>query len=297
MKYILSLFLLVFSHSLIFAQAPNNLEVDTTTLSPEINTQVIPDSIRSQSQSQASKAVKSDTQDDHRLYPFSVFFKTQIKFIDFEQRERFQKELDHAETTLKSQQVDSELAARIRAQDFQKVNLSFPLFVGWQYRITQDLSLSGALGYLYHQQETLLQIGDNSQVWAYILESFPLYIELSHLIPDNILSINEVNHLTIGGRIYGHYGDNRIRFGDKLIASQQESGYLGWAAFLGYEYLNWNRLTLNTEIEYSSLSAQSDSYWYELLPNTSSEKPQSIAWDLGGIALSFNLAWNFGPAL
>lgn len=238
-----------------------------------------------------------------KLYPLSVHLKGQIKFLNFAQRDRFQRELDTRELQLKDQQIDPALAARIRAQDFQRVNLSFPIFMGFKYRPLKDWSLGASIGYFYHQTETLLLLGDQSQEWSYALEGFPVYVEFAHLIPESIITLDEVNYLQIGGRIYGHYSKDKLLHKGQTAQSQDQYGLSGWGAFLGYEYISWNRVTIYAELEYSSQQAQSSTRWDSLTPisptdpDVTAQEPSTISWDYGGIALSFNLEWNFGEAL
>lgn len=243
------------------------------------------------------------TVEKSKLYPLSVHLKGQIKFLNFAQRDRFQRELDTRESQLKDQQIDPALSARIRAQDFQRVNLSFPIFMGFKYRPVKDWSLGASIGYFYHQTETLLLLGDQSQEWSYALEGFPVYVEFAHLIPESIITLDEVNYLQIGGRIYGHYSQDQLLHKGNTAQSRDQYGLSGWGAFLGYEYMSWNRLTIYAELEYSSQEAQSSMRWDSLTPisptdpDKPTQEPTSITWDYGGIALSFNLEWNFGEAL
>lgn len=235
--------------------------------------------------------------EDPELYPLSVMLKAQIKFIDFSQRNRFQKSLDRRELELQFQQTDPSNVVKIRAQEFQRVNLAFPLAIGFKFRPYYQLSCGLSGGYLYHQQETLLQIGNASQSWTYALESFPLTFEIAHLIPIEILTIEKVDFLEVGGRIYGHYGDQSILHKGRTIHSTQEYGMDGWSAFLSYQYMAWKRLSIQTELEYATILASSDQTWETLIKDSTEEEIGNASWDIGGIALGFHIMYGFGSPL
>ena len=272
--------------SLVVESQLPNLIPDSTTLDSIAKLPV--------SSSNQSTPPITDTDSLERIYQYAFYLKSQIRFINLSQRTLFQSELSEAETTALEQQTNDESRAKINAQDYQQVNLAFPILMGFKYRPTKVWALGIGMGYLYHQQETLMQLGSQNQEWSYAVESFPIFLEVSHLISSNIIQVTDVNQFHIGARIFAHYGNNSLLSRGKVAISEKEFGYDGWGAFLGYEYFSWKYVSINTEVEYSQMTIQSKLPWAELLPKSQLENEALTQWDMGGIAISFTLEWNFG---
>jgi hypothetical protein len=212
--------------------------------------------------------IVSDTAviDSAKIKPGLHFFASVgAQFISFNERSKFQTLLD----------LDTRTDSAIFKQDFQTVNLAFPITAGimWQFNDMHSLGL-GAV-FLYSNESVILtDKQDETHNLKYTLQAFPVFAEYRLLISPNFISLKDGDYFSLflryywmlpGTEVYSSWGKAEADF-DPLGS--------GFGVFFGYRFWTWEGLSIWGELGYLSLEVES------------SDKNRILdSWNLGGIAL------------
>ncbi|MDR2579448.1 MAG: hypothetical protein LBC85_00440 [Fibromonadaceae bacterium] len=216
------------------------------------------------------------TSRDTTIKPGFYFFALLgVQFIDFKDRAKFQNLLDIRFAELKASYLEDSLGLFPQKQDFQKVNLTFPIAAGLIWQLNDMHSFGLGLSFLYSNESVILvdKHGENYNL-RYALRAFPLFTEYRLLISPDLISLRNGDYFSLflryywmlpGTEIYSTWGKAKADF---------EPLGNGFGVFLGYRFAEWERLSFFGEIGYSSLDVKS------------SDKNRVLAsWNLGGISI------------
>ena len=231
---------------------------------------------------------------DHSLG--SIFIQANVLFANFNDRSRFQRELDFAYLEERNTLDESNTAqdrAFIQKTNFQTVNLSFPFGAGFMVRQGMNYFGSGFL-YLQNSENAILVNRDNNTEFKYLIEAWPAYLEYKRLIPTNILTLSDGDFLYISLRYYWLLRQSKIHFNGKTINSSFTKYGNGFEIALGYQFAEWQSFRVTGELGYSKISLISDAKWSSLFSYPDSTNNNKADWDIGGIQSTLKIHWHFG---
>jgi len=202
--------------------------------------------------------------DSVKINPGLHFFASiGAQFVNFSERSKFQTFLD--------EQLDS----GVLRQDFQTVNLAFPITAGilWQFNDMHSLGLGA--GFLYSNESVIStdSLGETRN-FEYTLQAFPVFVEYRLQISPNLISLKEGDYFSLFLRyywmlphteIYSSWGNAKADF-DPLGS--------GFGVFLGYRFWEWEGLSVWGEMGYSSIEVKSGD-----------KNAVLDSWNLGGVSL------------
>jgi hypothetical protein len=199
-----------------------------------------------------------------------------IQLIDFKERSKFQGLLNAQFDKYKDDySKDSVDYAVPQKQDFQTVNLAFPITAGimWQFNNIHSIGLGA--GFLYDKESVILKDKQsNFKNFSYTLQAFPIFIEYRLGISQNLISIKEVEHFSVLLRYYWMLPGTEIYSSwDKAEADFEPLGN-GFGVSLAYCFSKWEGFEIWGEMGYLSIDVKSDD-----------EKRVLDSWNLGGISI------------
>ncbi|MCL2100985.1 MAG: hypothetical protein FWH22_04655 [Fibromonadales bacterium] len=217
--------------------------------------------------------------DSVKIKPGLHFFASVgAQFIDFNKRLKFVALLDTQYVEYMDDWTVSGGIIPIK-QEFQTVNLAFPLTFGilWQFSDMHSLGLGG--GILYNSESVILTDKDSrTHNFRYVLLAYPLFAEYRLQISPDLISLRESDYFSLffryywllpGTEIYSSWGRADADF-DPLGS--------GYGIFLGYCFAQWYGLSMWGELGYLTLDVKS------------SDKNAILdSWNLGGISVLVRL--------
>jgi hypothetical protein len=160
-------------------------------------------------------------------------------------------------------------------QDFETVNLAFPISAGilWQFNDVHSLGLG--VGFLYDNESVVLTDKQGKiHNFKYTLQAFPAFAEYRLLISPNFISLKNNDYFSLFLRYYWllPYTEISSSWGNaKADFNPLGNGY---GIFLGYRFWEWEGLSVFGEMGYLSLDAKS-----------SAQDRILDSWNLGGVAV------------
>jgi hypothetical protein len=257
-----------------FAQDPSLQDSSLVPLNPDTSAidsiVAIPDTVDYDTSFTDSVKIKSGLH-------FFVSFGAQ--FINFKDRAIFQALLD----TQYAKYMDDYLANSAGfgiplKQDFQSVNLAFPITVGimWQFNDMHSLGLGA--GFLYDKESVILtdKYGENHNL-KYVLQAFPVFAEYRLSVSPNFISLKNGDYFSLFLRYYWMLPHSEFY----SIWGNAEADFdplgSGYGVFLGYRFWEWGSLSIWGELGYLYLNLN-------VKPGDENELLNS--WNLDGISIS-----------
>lgn len=218
----------------------------------------------------------------------ALFVQPSVQFLGFDDRERFQGELDSIYIDYRS--AAGEDSAKVKKQDFQKVNFCFPLYAGLSYAISPRQAVALGAGYFYDREAVVLSdaSGDLHEL-TYTLQGLPAFVEYRLGISPELVSLKEKSQFSLIARWYWFLPGTEIWSTWGHVRAIPEPLGSGWGLSLGYHVGSWRRFSLFGDLGFTSLSVKSHSPWSDLVPTTDVGK---AAWDLGGIQLQLRASFD-----
>jgi len=211
--------------------------------------------------------IDTATSDSAKIKPgLSFFVSVGVQFINFKERSKFQTLLD-AEY--------EKYEPPIITQDFEPVNLAFPISAGliWQFSDVHSLGLGVA--FLYDNEAVILtDRHDNTHKFKYTLQAFPIFAEYRLLISPNLISLKDNDYFSLFLRYYWMLPHTEIKSSWGNAKADFEPLGNGYGIFLGYRFWEWAGLSVFGEMGYLSLDAKS-----------STKDGILNSWNLGGISI------------
>jgi len=204
------------------------------------------------------------------------FASTGVQFIDFKERSKFQ---DHLDEQLKEYKEDykKDSAGYVmpQKQDFQTVNLAFPITAGimWQFNNIHAIGLGA--GFLYDKESVIIKDkNSNFKNFSYTLKAFPLFVEYRLGISENLISIKNVDYFSVLLRYYWMLPGTGISSSWDNVKADFEPLGNGFGVFLTYCFSKWERVEIWGEMGYLNIDVKS-----------SDEKSTLDSWNLGGMSV------------
>ncbi|MBP5246342.1 MAG: hypothetical protein J6Z31_00560 [Fibrobacter sp.] len=229
----------------------------------------------------------SESSDDKSILSF--FIQPSISFIGFDNREKFQAQVDTIYKHYKAQALTEAESSYVAKQDFQKVNFCFPITAGLQLQWREGHFVSAGFGYIYDNEEVVVtDRKDKIHSYSYTLQGFPLYLEYRVSIPQNLITLSNASLFSVslrwywmlpGTEIYSSWG--RISANNSLLGN-------GFGVSLGYLVTTWKNIHIYGDIGYSRIIVESDEPCSGVVPDEDTDKAK---WDLGGLMLQFRFSF------
>jgi len=160
-------------------------------------------------------------------------------------------------------------------QDFETVNLAFPISAGiiWQFSDVHSLGLG--VGFVYDNESVVLtdKQGETHN-FKYTLQTFPIFAEYRLLISPNLISLKDNDYFSIFLRYYWLLPHTEINSSWGNAKADFEPLGNGFGIYLGYRFWEWEGLSVFGEMGYLSLDAKS-----------STKNGILNSWNLGGISI------------
>ena len=160
-------------------------------------------------------------------------------------------------------------------QDFETVNLFFPISAGiiWQFNDVHSLGLGA--GFLYDNESVILTDKEGTiHHFEYIIKAFPVFAEYRLLISPKLISLKDNDYFSIFLRYYWLLPPTGINSSWGKAKADFDPLGNGYGIFLGYRFWEWGRLSIFGDMGFLSINAKS-----------SAENAILDSWNLGGISI------------
>jgi len=199
-----------------------------------------------------------------------------VELINFKERLKFQGFLDAQFDKYRDDYNKNSIGyTEPQKQDFQTVNLAFPITAGIMWQFNEIHSIGLGAGFLYDKESVILKDKQSEfRNFSYTLQAFPVFIEYRLGISQNLISIKDVDYFSVLLRyywmlphteIYSSWGDAEADF---------EPLGNGFGISLGYCFSKWEGFEIWGEMGYLSIGVKSGE-----------EKSVLNSWNLGGISV------------
>ena len=232
-------------------------------------------------QKDTTKATPKDTAstDSTKIKPGLHFFVSAgAHFITFKERSTFQTLLNNKfreyEEDYNNYKDSGNYSLPIK-QDFEIVNLTFPISAGIMWQFSDVHSLGLGVGLLYNTESVILTDKDDKiHNFKYTIQAFPAFAEYRLLISPNLISLKDNDYFSLFLRYYWLLPPTEIKSSWGKAKADFEPLGSGYGIFLGYRFWEWMGLSIFGEMGLVSLEAKS-----------SSEDRILDSWNLGGISI------------
>jgi len=281
MKFIKAVaFCLVFFSETVFSQDSTSVSLDSLpqdSVSVQLPQDSLPlpqDSLPKDTALAPNDTTNADTVKIKR--GLRLFASAGVQLIDFKERSKFQGYLDEQFAEyLDDYKKDSAGHVKPQKQDFQTVNLAFPITAGiiWQFNNIHAIGLGA--GFLYDKESIIIKDKQsNFRNLSYTLLAFPLFVEYRLGISQNLISIKDVDYFSVLMRYYWMLPNAKISSSwDNAEANFEPLGN-GFGVFLTYCFSKWERVEIWGEMGYLNTDVKSND-----------EKSALDSWNLGGISI------------
>jgi len=205
------------------------------------------------------------------------FVSAGVHFINFKERSTFQTLL-YAKYNEYANDYTADSVGYIPPikQDFETVNLTFPISAGIMWQFSDVHSLGLGISFLYDNESVVItDKKDKSHNYKYTLQAYPLFAEYRLLISPNLLSLKDNDYFSLFLRYYWLLPPTKVSSSWGNARADFEPLGNGYGIFLGYRFWEWEGLSVFGEMGILSLDAKS-----------STKDGILNSWNLGGISIS-----------
>lgn len=229
----------------------------------------------------------SESTDDRSILSF--FIQPSISFIGFDNRDKFQAQVDTVYNHYKAQALTQAESSYVAKQDFQKVNFCFPITAGLQFQWQEGHFVSAGFGYIYDNESVVVtDRKDKIHNYSYTLQGFPLYLEYRVAIPTHLISLSNASLFSVSLRWYWMLPGTEIYSSWGHISAETPLLGNGFGVSLGYLVTTWKNIYIYGDIGYSRIIVESDEPFSSVVPDKDTDKAK---WDLGGLMLQFRFSF------
>jgi len=160
-------------------------------------------------------------------------------------------------------------------QDFETVNLIFPISAGIMWQFSDVHSIGLGVGFLYNTESVVLTDKEGTiHNFKYTIQAFPAFAEYRLLISPKLISLRDNDYFSLFLRYYWLLPPTKVKssWGDARADFEPKGN--GYGIFLGYRFWEWMGLSIFGEMGLTSLDAKS-----------SAENAILDSWNLGGISI------------
>ncbi|MDR2584281.1 MAG: hypothetical protein LBC75_12445 [Fibromonadaceae bacterium] len=274
--FFLVFFGIVFSQDSSFVLLPkDSASVDTTSIDTTLK--ATPVDTASIDTTLKPTPVDTATSDSAKIKPGLHFFvSTGAQFITFKKRSTFQNLLISKYNEYeKDYKADTAGHTPPIKQDFETVNLVFPISAGiiWQFSDVHSLSLGA--GFLYNSESVILTDKESKiHNFKYTIKALPVFAEYRLLISPNLISLRDNDYFSLFLRYYWLLPPTEINSSWGKAKADFEPLGNGYGMFFGYRFWEWMNLSVFGEMGLLSIDAKS-----------SSKDRVLDSWNLGGISI------------
>ena len=270
---------IAFSQDSSFVSLPKDSVVEKTLDTTSIDTTFKASPVDTTVNDTTLKAAPTDTAatDSAKIKPGLHFFvSTGAQFITFKKRSTFQNLLiSKYNEYVKDYKADTIGHTPPIKQDFEIVNLVFPISAGiiWQFSDVHSLGLGA--GFLYNSESVILTDKENKiHNFKYTIKALPVFAEYRLLISPNLISLRDNDYFSLFLRYYWLFPPTEITSSWGKAKADFEPLGNGYGIFFGYRFWEWSSLSIFGEMGLLSIDAKS-----------SSKDRILDSWNLGGISI------------
>ncbi len=236
---------------------------------------------------------------EHDPSRLSVFVQSGIAFLGFDDREKFAEATDSIYKDLIKEARTKEETLAVSRQNFQKVNIAFPVTAGLQLQLWEDHFVSSGIGFIYDNESIVLtDRNEKTHHYDYTLQAVPFFIEYRFAIPNSLFSLSGESLFSLSARWYWLLPGTEIYSSwGKLEAERNILGN-GFGISLGYLIGSWKNFRVFGDLGFTSISAESKKSFAEIVPlydkpddNGKTEADKKARWDLGGLQLQIRISF------
>jgi len=215
--------------------------------------------------------------DSAKIKPGLRFFVSAgAQFINFKESSKFQALLENKYNEYREDYLEDTTGYTPPIkQNFETVNLAFPISAGilWQFSDLHSLGLG--MIFLYDNESVILtdKQGETHN-FKYTLQAFPIFAEYRLLVSPNLISLKNNDYFSLFLRYYWLLPYTKINSSWGNAKADFEPLGNGYGIFLGYRFWEWEGLSVFGEMGYLSLDAKS-----------STKNGILNSWNLGGISV------------
>jgi hypothetical protein len=221
----------------------------------------------------------TSSSDSAKIKPGLHFFiSVGAQFINFKENAKFQALLDTQFAKFYDDYLaDTDTTGKMLPlrQNFQPVNLAFPVTAGiiWQFNDMHSLGLGAS--FLYDNESIVLtdKYGATHNL-KYTLQAFPVFAEYRLQISSNFISLKNGDYFSMFLRYYWMIPPTKISSSWGNAVADFEPLGNGLGVFLGYRFWEWKGLNVWGELGYLGLDVKS-----------SDKNGVLNSWNLGGISI------------
>jgi len=207
-----------------------------------------------------------------------VFASVGVQLINFKERLKFQDFLNEELLNYKADYyLDSATHKYVlpQKQDFQTVNLAFPLTAGimWQFNKIHAIGLGA--GFLYDKESVTLKDKYSDFInYSYTLQAFPAFVEYRLGISPNLISMRKVEFFSVLLRYYWMLSGTKVTSDWGNARADFEPLGNGFGISLAYCFSRWGGFEIWGEMGYLSIDVKSND-----------ENDILNSWNLGGMSV------------
>ena len=240
---------------------------------------------------------EEDTIRDSSLVSF--FVQPGISFLGFDDRDKFDEAIDSIYVDLRNEAKTSEESLAVSKQNFQKVNVAFPITAGVQVQVLDDHFLSAGIGFVYDKESVVLtDRNEKTHNYYYTLQAVSLFLEYRFAIPNSFLTLSGESLFSVAVRYYWMLPGTEIYSSWGCIKAKRELLGNGFGFSIGYLIATWKNFKIYGDLGFTSISLESDESFDDIVPLyeksdelQESKKNQKAKWDLGGLQLQIRISF------
>jgi len=282
--FFLVFFGIAFSQDSSFVLLPQDsisVTKDSVVMDSVVKDSIVENTLDTASIDTAFKATPVDTAsaDSAKIKPGLYFFiSAGAQFITFKEGSKFQtllvSKFKEYEDDYKTYKDSGDYTLPIK-QDFETVNLSFPISAGITWLFSDVHSLGLGVGFLYDNESVILTDKEGEiHNFKYTLQTFPIFLEYRLLISPKLISLKNNDYFSLFLRYYWLLPPTGINSSWGKAKADFEPLGNGYGIFLGYRFWEWGRFSVFGDMGFLSIDAKS-----------SSENRILDSWNLGGISI------------
>ncbi len=196
-------------------------------------------------------------------FHLGLFVEARLQFINFEDRKVFQQHLDTLYTRARRDTFNIQQGIRINKVDFQKVNLTLPVSVGFEMPIGSFFRAGASVGILYTRETALLLEGSRTRQLDYQIWWFPLQYELQLNLSELLILSPDFPQLFLDAHLNQITGQARLEY-EGLVSHSKSWELLGGGFSFGGRRKISDEIELETQLGIDFQSLTFDKKWSAL---------------------------------
>jgi len=263
--------LLLFSKT-IFSQDSTSVSLDSLPQASPPQDSLPQDTVLADSAK--TDSTKTDTVEIKKGLRF--FASVGVQLINFKERLKFQDFLDEELNKYKENYKEDSVGYVVpQKQDFQTVNLAFPITAGIMWQFNNMHSVGLGTGFLYDKESVTLKDKTSEFInYSYTLQAFPAFVEYRLGISKSLISMRKADYFSVLMRYYWMLPGTKISSDWGGAKADFEPLGNGFGISLAYCFSKWGGFEIWGEMGYLNIDVKS-----------SDENGILDSWNLGGMSV------------